>query len=154
MLLSLRIPNRLLYEWYGKVSTKMEYLPLLNASIVNGVVAVSCDSEDLSQKLYQRAGLCACSVCVLQSKYSLSISCLCIGKLSSDVKKLKGSFRESQLSKSFLLPIYQGDTIFPQLLQAQVCELESELTFAMEELSLTQDAVTHMNDQLQKLIVE
>ena len=35
-----------------------------------------------------------------------------------------------------------------------MCELELELTFTMEELSLTLDAVTHMKDQLQKLIVE
>ena len=33
-------------------------------------------------------------------------------------------------------------------------ELESELTSAMEELSVTQDAVAHMKEQLQKLIVE
>ena len=35
-----------------------------------------------------------------------------------------------------------------------MCELESELAFAMEELALTQDAVTHTKEQLQKLVVE
>ena len=40
VLFSLRIPNRLLYEWY-KVINRMDYLPLLNASIVDGVVAVN-----------------------------------------------------------------------------------------------------------------
>jgi hypothetical protein len=59
---SLRIPNQLLYEWYRKVSNRLDYLALLNASIVDGVVAVSSDSEELSQKLYRRAGRCSCSV--------------------------------------------------------------------------------------------
>ena len=63
VLFSLRIPNRLLYEWY-KVFNRMDYLPLLNASIVDGVVAVSNDSEELSQKLYRRAGRCSCTACL------------------------------------------------------------------------------------------
>ena len=63
VLFSLRIPNRLPYEWY-KMFNRMDYLPLLNASIVDGVVAVSNDSEELSQKLYQRAGRCSCSACL------------------------------------------------------------------------------------------
>lgn len=67
---------------------------------------------------------------------------------------MKGTPRESLLRKSFLLPICRGDTVSPRLLQAQVCELESELAFAMEELALTQDAVTHTKEQLQKLVVE
>lgn len=58
VLFSLRIPNKLLYEWHGKVSDLMDYLPLLNASIVDGVVAVSCESKELSQKLYRRTGQC------------------------------------------------------------------------------------------------
>ena len=62
VLFSLRVPNRLLYEWYRKVFNRLDYLPLLNASIVDGVVAVSDDSEELSQKLYRRAGRCSCSV--------------------------------------------------------------------------------------------
>lgn len=62
VLFSLHVPNRLLYEWYRKVFNRMDYLPLLNASIVDGVVAVSDDSEELSQKLYRRAGWCSCSV--------------------------------------------------------------------------------------------
>ena len=56
VLFSLQVPNKLLYEWHGKVSDPMDYLPLLNESIVDGVVAVSCESEELSQKLYRRAG--------------------------------------------------------------------------------------------------
>ena len=59
VLFSLRVPNQLLYEWYGDVSNRMDYLSLLNSSIVDGVVAVSCDSEELSQKLYRRAGHCS-----------------------------------------------------------------------------------------------
>ena len=35
-----------------------------------------------------------------------------------------------------------------------MCELESELASTMEELALTQDAVTHTKEQLQKLMVE
>ena len=77
-----------------------------------------------------------------------------IGKLASEVKKLKGTPRESLLRKSFLLPICRGDTVSPRLLQAQVCELESELAFAMEELALTRDAVTRTKEQLQKLVIE
>lgn len=49
-----------------------------------------------------------------------------------------------------MLPVCHGDTISPQALQVQVHELESELTSVMEELSLTQDAVTNMKEQLQK----
>ena len=64
VLFSLRIPNRLLYEWYKKVFNRMDYLPLLNASIVDGVIAVNNDSEELSQKLYRRAGQCSCSACL------------------------------------------------------------------------------------------
>ena len=79
---------------------------------------------------------------------------LYIGKLASEVKKLKGTPRESLLTKSFLLPICRGDTISHRRLQAQVCELESELASTMEELALTQDAVTHTKEQLQKLVVE
>ena len=63
VLFSLRIPNGLLYEWY-KVFNRMDYLPLLNASIIDGVVAVSNDSEELSQKLYRRAGGCSSSACL------------------------------------------------------------------------------------------
>ena len=62
VLFSLRVPNRLLYEWHRKVSNRMNYLPLLNGSIVDGVVAVSNESEELSQKLYRRAGWYSCSV--------------------------------------------------------------------------------------------
>ena len=67
------------------------------------------------------------------------------------MKRLKGSLRESLLRKSFLLPICQGDTVSPQLLQAQMCELESELTSTIEELALTKDAVTHTKEQLQNM---
>ena len=109
VLFSLRIPNRLLYEWY-KVFNRMHYLPLLNASIVDGVVAVSNDSEELSQKLYRRAGWCSCSACLFCILVWFSFY---IGKLASEVKKLKGTPRESLLTKSFLLPIYRGDTISP-----------------------------------------
>ena len=35
-----------------------------------------------------------------------------------------------------------------------MCELESELASTMEKLALTQDAVTHTKEQLQKLVVE
>ena len=35
-----------------------------------------------------------------------------------------------------------------------MCELESELASTMEELTLTQDAVTHTKEQLRKLVVE
>ena len=58
VLFSLRVPNQLLYEWYRKVSNRMDYLPLLNVSIIVGVIAVSYNSEELSQKLYRRAGQC------------------------------------------------------------------------------------------------
>ena len=78
-----------------------------------------------------------------------------LGKLSSEVKNATGSrLRESLLSKSFLLPVCHGDTISPQVLQVQVHELELELTSAMEELCVTRDAVIHMKEQVQKLIVE
>ena len=40
----------------------MNYLPLLNGFIVDGVVTVSNDSEELSQKLYRRAGRYSYSV--------------------------------------------------------------------------------------------
>ena len=59
VLFSFCVPNQLLYEWYRKVSNRMDYLPLMNAAIVDGVVAVSCDNEELSQKLYRRAGQCS-----------------------------------------------------------------------------------------------
>ena len=62
VLFSLRVPNRLLYEWHRKVSNRMNYLPLLNGSIDDGVVAVSNESEEMSQKLYRRAGWYSCSV--------------------------------------------------------------------------------------------
>ena len=66
------------------------------------------------------------------------------------MKKLKGTL----LTKTFLLPICRGDTISPRRSQAQVCELQSELASTTEELALTQDAVTHTKEQLQKLVVE
>ena len=77
-----------------------------------------------------------------------------LGKLATEVEKLKGSLRESLLKKSFLLPVFPGDTISSRLLRAQVCKLEAELACTMEELALTQDAVTHVKEQLQKLVVE
>ena len=113
VLFSLRVPNQLLYQWYRKVSNKMDYLPLLNASIVDAwVVAVGSDSEGLSQELYRRPGQCSCNClfCVLVC-FSFFISTC--RKLASEVKKLKGSLRESLLKKSFLLSVYRGDTISP-----------------------------------------
>ena len=56
--------------------------------------------------------------------------------------------------QEFSVPVCHGDTVSPQALQVHVLELESELTSTMEELSLTQAAVTHMKEQPQKLIVE
>lgn len=40
------------------------------------------------------------------------------------------------------------------VLQTKVSERESDLTAATEELSVTQDPMVHMKDQLQKLIIE
>ena len=99
VLFSLHVPNQLLCEWYRKVSNRMDYLPLLNASIVDGVVKVSNDSEELSQKLYRRAGQCFCSVS-FASKYM--VFSLYIGKLASEVEEVKGNSTRITAEKEFL----------------------------------------------------
>lgn len=94
VLFSLRVPNQLLYKWYKKVSNRMDYLLLLNASTVDGVAAVSSDSDELSQKLYRRAGQCLCIASFVS--YFVFLSSY-LGKLASEVKKLKRTPRESLL---------------------------------------------------------
>ena len=69
------------------MSDPMDYLPLLNESIVDEAVAVSCESEELSQKLYRRADQFIQVVPNL-----LLFSSFKLGKLSSEVKKAKGSW--------------------------------------------------------------
>ena len=130
-ILSLCIPNRLLFEWYRKASQPRDYVSLLNASVVDGVVAVHEDSDELAQKLYRRAG-----------------------KLFSDVRKKAGRAREQLLSQSFSLPVSGGEMTSVRGLQQQIDELECELTSAVEELAISHDAVEHMKEQMQKLMME
>ena len=130
-ILSLCIPNCLLFEWYRKALQPRDYVSLLNASVVDGVVAVCEDSDELAQKLYRRAG-----------------------KLFSDVKKKAGRAREQLLNQSFSLPVSRGEMTSVRGLQQQIDELECELTSAVEELAVSHDAVEHMKEQMQKLMME
>ena len=129
--LSLCIPNRLLFEWYRKATQPRDYVSLLNASVVDGVVAVREDSDGIAQKLYRRAG-----------------------KLFSDIKKKPGRAREQLLGQSFSLPVCGGEMTTVKALKKQIIELESDLTSAIEELAISQDSVVHMKEQMQKLMIE
>lgn len=128
-ILSLSIPNHLLFEWYRKASQPRDYVSLLNT--VDGVVAVHEDSDELAQKLYRRAG-----------------------KLFSDVRKKAGKAREQLLDRSFSLLVSGGEMISVRGLQKQIDQLECELTSAVEELAISHDAVEHMKEQMQKLMME
>ena len=130
-ILSLSIPNRLLFEWYRRASQPREYVSLLNASVVDGVVAVCEDSNEIAQKLYRRGG-----------------------KLFNDVRKKAGRAREQLLDQSFSLPVSGGELTSVRGLQKQIDQLECELTSAVEELSLSHDAVECMKEQMQKLMME
>ena len=66
------------------------------------------------------------------------------GNISSEVRMLKGSSREMLLAKTFFVPVCQSITVSVHVLQAQVSELESDLTAATEKLSATQDPMVHM----------
>ena len=78
------------------------------------------ENESLAKKLYKRAG-----------------------KLSSEVKRKVGRGRELLLGRVFLLSVCAGDTISPRQLQAEIHELEADLT-AIEELALSQDAINNV----------
>ena len=77
-------------EWYRRASQPREYVFLLNASVVDGVVdgvvAVCEDSNEIVQKLYRRGE-----------------------KLFSDVRKTAGRAREQLLDQSFSLPVSGGE---------------------------------------------
>ena len=128
--LSLCIPNRLLFEWYRKAAQPRDYVSLLNASVVDGVVAVREDSDGIAQKLYRRAG-----------------------KLFSDIKK-PGRAQEQLLDQSFSLPVCGGEMTTVKALKKQIIELESDPTSAIEELAISKDSVAHMKEQMQKLMIE
>ena len=55
--LSLLVPNRLLFKWYQDHTISASfYLPLLNAAVFNQVTQVDVSSNELAQKVCQRAG--------------------------------------------------------------------------------------------------
>ena len=94
-------------------------------------MAVDEHSESLALKLYKRAAL-----------------------VHNEVKKKAGRGRELLLECVFVLPICAEDAITAEQLQAEICELESDLASAMEELAISQDAIDHMSTQFNGLLME
>ena len=127
----LSIPNRLLVAWYKKAAKMDDYLSLLNELIEDRVVAIREDSESLALKLYKRSAL-----------------------VHNEVRKKAGRGRELLLECQFVLPVCVEDAVTVEQLQAEICELKSDLASAIKELVISQDAIDHMSLQLNGLLME
>ena len=137
--LSLVVPNKLLFKWYQEnTGQTSEYLSLLNDAVPNHVIQLK-SSDDLAHKLCQRAG----------SVYRYVRH------------KKSGRARMEYLKLTSSISVSHDDVIKTATLQAdiidleeEVAELQSDLTNAMEELVLCQDAVQHMTSQLNQVFTE
>ena len=56
VILSLRVPNRLLFQWHRMVHKPRDYIPLLNSSIADKAVAIWSDCSQVGDNLACRAG--------------------------------------------------------------------------------------------------
>ena len=137
--LSLLVPNRRLFKWYQDHTISASfYLLLLNAAVFNQVVQVDVGSDELAQKVCQRAG----------SVYRYT-------------RKKSGRARMEFLKQKSTISISHTDILKVTHLQEEimelkeyVTELQCDMTHAMEELVLCQEAVESMSTQLKEVLME
>ena len=109
-----------------------KYVSLVNDSILDRVIQLKPESEELAQKLRQRA----CSVFAAASKKA-------------------GRARLGYLKQSSIISFSSEHVIKVSELQEEVEELQQDLselqhdfTLAIEELAASQEAIEHMNSKL------
>ena len=137
--LSLLVPNRLLFKWFQDHTISASfYLLLLNAAVLNQVVQVDVGSEELAQKICQRAG----------SVYRYT-------------RRKSGQARMEFLKQKSIISISHTDVIKVTHLQEEIMELKEyvtelrcDITNAMEEHVLCQEAVESMSTQLKQVLME
>lgn len=123
--LSLLVSNMLMFMWYQEnTEWAIHHLSLLNGAVQNQVKP----SDELAQKICQKAG----------SVYRYAS------------RKKSRHARMEFLKLNSIISIFHDDVIKDAQLQAEIVELEeyvvelqSDLTNAMKELVLYQDAVKH-----------
>lgn len=141
----LRMPNKLLFGWYQNNTAAAQYVPLVNASILDRVIQLKPESEELARKFRQRA----CSVFAAASKKAgrarirfllrssiVPFSCehlLKVSELQEEVKELQEEVEE---------------------LQQDLSELQQDFSLAIEELAASQESLEHMTSQLNEVLLE
>ena len=141
----LRVPNKLLFGWYQSNTAAAQYVPLVNASILDRVIQLKPESEELARKFHQRA----CSV--------FTAAC-----------KKAGRARIGYLLRSSIIPFSSEHVLKVSELQEEVeemqkeveelqqdlSELQQDFTLAIEELAASQESVEHMTSQLNQVLIE
>lgn len=130
-LFSLSVPNRLLFEWHRIAQKPKDYIPLLNARIVDKVVAIQPDCCQIADKLACRAG-----------------------RLRSQVATATSGKREVLLGKCAHIPVYRGSTVAPQPLLEEVDDLRAELADTLVEMADRQEEISTLRQVMEKMALE
>ena len=130
-LFSLSVPNRLLFEWHRIAQKPKDYIPLLNARIVDKVVAIQPDCCQVADNLACRAG-----------------------RLRSQVATATSGKREVLLGKCAHIPVYRGSTVAPQPLLEEVDDLRAELADTLVEMADRQEEISTLRQVMEKMALE
>ena len=131
VLLSLCVPNRLLFEWQQQATQPRDYITLLNKKVVDKAVALRFDCDRIAVNLARRAGV-----------------------LRSQVVAASGRARENLLAKSIAIPVCQGEAVAPQPLMEEIENLHVELATATMQMQDREEEVTTLKQKMAQLLQE